>query len=83
VLFRSAIELYAELFEQAGQLARLEGFASRQGAAFYGLPPNRGRLRLEKRPWTAPTAFPFGADRLVPLRAGQTIPWRLADAELP
>ncbi len=74
----AAIELYAEAFEQAGALGRLEGFASRFGADFYRLPHNRERIRLIKETWPVPSAYPFGHDRLVPLRAGETVAWRLA-----
>ncbi len=74
----AAIELYAEAFEAAGALERLEGFASHFGADFYGLPRNTGRITLEKAPWDVPEDYAFGAERLVPLRAGQTIAWRLA-----
>jgi len=72
-----AIELYAEAFEQAGALERLEGFASRHGADFYGLPRNTERITLEKVPWEVPPSYAFGDDRVVPLRAGETIGWRL------
>jgi dihydroorotase len=73
----AAIELYATLFEEAGALHRLEGFASLHGPAFYGLPPNEERMTLEREPWRVPADYPFAGDRLVPLRAGQEIPWRL------
>jgi len=74
----AAIEFYAEVFEQAGALDRLEGFASRFGADFYRLPHNRERIRLIKETWRVPNAYPFGHNRLVPLRAGETVAWRLA-----
>jgi dihydroorotase len=73
----AGIELYAEAFEQAGALHRLEGFASHFGADFYRLPRNRHEIRLRRAPWRVPQAYPFGADRLVPLRAGEEIAWRL------
>ncbi|MBK1702252.1 dihydroorotase [Thiococcus pfennigii] len=73
----AAIELYAEAFEQAGALDRLEGFASHHGPDFYGLARNRERIRLRREPWQVPEAFPASAERLVPLRAGETIAWRL------
>jgi len=73
----AAIELYAEVFEQAGALDRLEGFASRFGADFYRLPYNRERIRLIKETWRVPDSYPFGRNRLVPLRAGETVAWRL------
>ncbi|MET0066271.1 MAG: dihydroorotase [Candidatus Thiodiazotropha sp.] len=73
----AALELYAEVFEQAGALDRLEGFASFHGADFYGLPRNPGQITLEKQEWTVPDSYAFGAERVVPLRAGQTLGWRL------
>ncbi|AGA91025.1 dihydroorotase, homodimeric type [Thioflavicoccus mobilis 8321] len=73
----AAIELYTEVFDQAGALDRLEGFASHHGADFYGLERNRDRIRLRRAPWQVPDAFPAGTERLVPLRAGETIAWRL------
>jgi len=76
----AAIEFYAEAFEAAGALDRLEGFASEFGPRFYGLPPNEGRITLEKRDWTVPTQYPFaGGDTLVPLRAGESLAWRLTE----
>ena len=74
----AGIELYAEAFEQAGALDRLEAFASLNGPAFYGLPPNSGRITLVKQVWEVPAAYDYLAgDPLVPLRAGETIAWRL------
>ena len=74
----AAMELYAEVFENAGRLENLELFASINGPRFYGLEPNRESMTLEKSAWTAPESYPFGKDTLVPLRAGETILWRLA-----
>lgn len=74
----AALELYAEAFEAAGALDRLEGFAAHHGADFYGLPRNRDTVTLERRSWPVPESYPFGDDRLVPLRAGELVPWRLA-----
>jgi dihydroorotase len=74
----AAIELYAEAFEDAGALDRLEGFASFFGPDFYGLPRNTDRIRLLREDWTAPESYPFGADTVVPMRAGEVIRWRLA-----
>ncbi len=74
----AGIELYAEIFAAAGALERLEGFASHFGAAFYGLPRNTGTIRLVEEAWRAPTDVPFGADRLVPLRGGEEIRWKIA-----
>jgi len=79
----AALELYAEAFEDAGALDRLEGFASFFGADFYGLPRNTGRVTLARDPWTMPASWPFGDDVLVPLRAGETLRWRLLDAGTP
>jgi dihydroorotase len=76
----AAIELYAEAFEAAGALERLEGFASLHGADFYRLPRNSTQLTLVREPWEVPARYPFGADELVPLRAGERISWRLAAA---
>jgi dihydroorotase len=73
----AGIELYAEVFAAAGALDRLEGFASRHGALFYGLPVNGDTLTLEEAAWPVPAEIPFGADRLVPLRAGSTVGWKL------
>ena len=75
----SALELYAEVFEAAGALERLEAFASFHGADFYGLPRNAGTVTLVREPWTLPEAVPFGEAALKPLRAGDTLAWRLAD----
>jgi dihydroorotase len=73
----AAIELYAEAFELAGALDRLEGFASHFGADFYGLPRNAGRIRLRREAWTAPATQRFGESELVPMRAGESVSWRL------
>jgi len=75
----AAIELYAEVFEQAGALERLEAFASFHGPDFYRLPRNRDTLTLEKQCWTVPEEVRFGKETGVPLRAGETIAWRLVD----
>ena len=74
----AALELYAEAFEAADALDRLEGFASHFGADFYGLPRNKGTVTLEKREWVVPGEYPFGLETVVPLRAGQKIGWRVA-----
>ncbi len=73
----AAIELYAEVFEQAGALARLEGFGSHQGADFYGLPRNRDCICLRREPWPVSPSYPFGQSLVVPLRANETVAWRL------
>ena len=74
----AAIELYAEAFEAAGALDKLEGFASLHGADFYGLPRNTHRITLRREPWEVPSELPFGDATVVPLRAGGRIAWRLA-----
>ncbi len=74
----SALELYAEAFDAAGALDRFEQFASRAGAAFYGLALNTGTVTLRKTEWTLPDALPFGEAVVKPLRAGETLAWRLA-----
>ena len=74
----AALELYAEAFEIAGALDRLEGFASHFGADFYGMPRNKGKVKLTKSRWKVPAEYPFGDQTVVALRAGQTIGWRLA-----
>jgi len=79
----AGIELYAEAFEAAGRLQALEGFASDFGADFYGLPRNTDRIRLVKKAWSPPANYPLSKDgggdqRLVPMRAGETIAWQMA-----
>ncbi len=74
-----AIELYAEAFEAAGALPRLEAFASEHGADFYRLPRNEGRITLVRQSWEVPRSYAFGAEELVPLRAGESIGWRLSE----
>ncbi|HXZ55329.1 MAG TPA: dihydroorotase [Burkholderiales bacterium] len=77
----AALELYAEAFEQAGALDRLEGFASVHGPAFYRLPRNKGSITLRKEAWTVPGELGFGPATVVPLRAGESIGWRVAGDE--
>ena len=74
----TALELYAEAFDAAGALHRLEAFASFNGPAFYGLPRNTGTVTLKRERWTVPEALPFGEAQLKPLRGGETLHWRLA-----
>jgi dihydroorotase len=74
----AALPLYAEAFESMGRLERLEGFASHHGADFYRLPRNRGTVTLVREEWLVPESYEFGTDRLVPFRAGETLPWRVA-----
>jgi dihydroorotase len=73
----AGIELYAEAFDAAGAIDRLEGFASEFGADFYGLPRNPERIKLARDPWPVPEHYPFGADQLVPMRAGEPVAWRI------
>ncbi len=74
----AGIELYAEAFDAAGALDRLEAFASLNGAAFYGLLPNADRITLQRKSWEVPAAYDYlGADPLVPLRAGESVGWTL------
>jgi dihydroorotase len=75
----AALELYAEAFEAAGALDKLESFASHHGPDFYGLPRNHERITLRREPWTLPESVPFGDALLKPLRGGETVNWRLAD----
>jgi dihydroorotase len=72
------IEIYAEAFEAAGALERLEAFASEFGARFYGLPLNEDELVLERREWRPPAEYAAGDEQLVPFRAGETVAWALA-----
>ena len=73
----AAVELYAEVFDAAGALDRLEGFASLHGPDFYGLPRNQDHVSLERRAWRVPSELPYGSERLVPLRAGGEVGWSL------
>ncbi len=73
----AAMEMYAEAFDVAGALDKLEGFASFYGADFYGLPRNSGTITLKRESWTPPESFAFGEAELKPLRAGESLPWRL------
>jgi dihydroorotase len=73
----AAIELYAEVFEATGALHLLEGFASHFGADFYRLPRNRETIMLRRESWTVPQSYPMGDSRVVPLRAGEQMRWKL------
>ena len=77
----AAIELYAEAFDRAGALDRLEGFASLHGPAFYGLPPNAARITLARESWNVSSALEYGEDAHVPFRAGATVAWKLVSAD--
>ena len=74
----AGIELYAEVFDRAGALLKLEAFASRNGPAFYGLAPNRGTITLRRESWPVPDEMPMGGDVLVPFRGGGQVAWRLS-----
>ena len=76
----AAMELYAEAFDAAGALDKLEAFASFNGADFYGLPRNTGTITLQRESWTPPESFAFGEAELKPLRSGEALPWRLVHA---
>ena len=76
----AAIEMYAEAFDAAGALDKLEAFASFNGADFYGLPRNSGTVTLRRESWTPAESFAFGDAELKPLRAGEALPWRLVTA---
>jgi len=76
----AGIELYAEAFEAAGRLDRLEAFASERGADFYRRPRNEGTITLERRAWEVPARLSFGGDDLVPMRAGGRVDWQLVQA---
>lgn len=73
----AAIELYAEVFEQAGALKKLEAFASFFGPDFYGLPRNTVKISLKKENWRAPESLDMGGQKLVPLRAADIVGWKL------
>ncbi|WP_164963383.1 dihydroorotase [Rubrivivax sp. JA1026] len=73
----AALALYAEAFELAGALDKLEAFAAFNGPDFYGLPRNTGTVTLRREPFTLPEALPFGDATIKPLRAGETLPWSL------
>lgn len=76
----ASLELYAEVFESANALHKLETFASFNGADFYKLPRNSATITLIKKPWRVPKYLSFGEEKLIPFRAGEEISWRVADA---
>ncbi len=76
-----AIELYAEAFEEVGALGKLDAFAGRHGPQFYGLPINQETVTLIREEWEVPNAYEFAGETVVPLKAGQTLSWRLAPPE--
>ncbi len=73
----AALEMYAEAFDNANALDKLEGFASFHGADFYGLPRNSGTVTLRREAWTPPPSFAYGEAELKPLRSGEALPWRM------
>jgi dihydroorotase len=73
----AAMELYAQAFEAAGALDKLEGFASFHGADFYGLPRNAGTITLQRESWTPPESYAFGEAQLKPLAGGESLAWRM------
>jgi dihydroorotase len=74
----AAIDLYAEAFEDAGALDKLEGFASVHGPDWYGLPRNADKITLSKETWTVPASYPYlSTDDIVPLRAGESLTWKM------
>ncbi|HSN79061.1 MAG TPA: dihydroorotase, partial [Rhodoferax sp.] len=73
----TAMELYAQAFDSVGALAKLEAFASFNGADFYGLPRNTGTLTLRREAWTVPERFAFGEAELKPLGAGESLAWKI------
>jgi dihydroorotase len=77
-----ALELYAEAFEKAGALDKLEGFASFYGADFYRLPRNPGTITLEKVSWQAPAVYEDGDVTITPLKAGDSLPWKMVASSL-
>ncbi len=77
----AAIELYAEVFEQLGALDALENFACHYGPDFYRLPRNTDTITLRKAPWQVPAQLPLGRDVLTPLRAGESIGWRVSERD--
>ncbi len=73
----AALELYAEAFDSVGALDKLDDFASRFGAAFYGLPRNSGQVTLKRESWIPPDEFAFGGETIVPLTVGRSLFWKL------
>ena len=75
----AAIELYAEAFDSVNALDKLEGFTSIYGPQFYNIPINTTKMSLKKEEWTVPDFFGFGASKIRPLRAGQSVPWKIVE----
>ena len=74
----AALELYAEAFEAAQALDKLEAFASHYGSDFYGLPRNTEKVTLQRQSWALPESYAWGEAQVKPLRAGETVSWKLA-----
>lgn len=77
----SALEMYAQVFETAGALDKLEAFASHFGPDFYGLPRNRDKITLQQREWQIPASLPLGSEQLTPLGAGETLRWSVVEQQ--
>lgn len=77
----AALELYAEVFEAAGALDRLEAFASFNGADFYGLPRNTKKISMIREAWTVPDSVAFGDSSVIPMRAGQKVFWQIEEID--
>ncbi|HLF66107.1 MAG TPA: dihydroorotase, partial [Gammaproteobacteria bacterium] len=73
----AAIELYAEIFDRAKAMDKLEGFCSFYGADFYGLPRNRKDITLQRAPWLVPASIPYQNTQLIPFRAGESVEWKI------
>ncbi|ARN74566.1 dihydroorotase [Oceanicoccus sagamiensis] len=73
----AAIELYAQAFEQAGALDKLEQFASHNGPDFYGMARNTDTITLKKSPWKVADSLPLGDSQVIPLCAGETLQWQV------
>jgi len=76
----ACIELYATVFAEQGKLHLLEDFCSSYGADHYGLPRSAATLTLERKPWTVPKAYEFGAETVTPLKAGEKIEWSIIES---
>jgi dihydroorotase len=77
----AALPLYAEVFERSGAIHLLDAFASQYGADFYGIPRNKGSMRLAREPWTVPETYEFGEGLVRPLRAGEVVSWRVVSRQ--
>jgi dihydroorotase len=73
----AALEFYADIFERADALDKLEGFASFYGADFYRLPRNSGTVTLQKTPWKIPAVYEQNGLSITPLKAGEALSWKI------